>query len=57
MAKKYTNFRIGGSPSKVTDDYTVWTNDLLQRVIAQATLTRLSLPPPVALPMGSVLVL
>ena len=33
MAKKYTNFRIGGSPSKVTDDYTVWTNDLLQRVI------------------------
>ena len=28
MAKKYTNFRIGGSPSKVTDDYTVWTNDL-----------------------------
>ena len=37
MAKKYTNFRIGGSPSKVTDDYTVWTNDLLQRVIASKT--------------------
>ena len=30
MAKKYTNFRIGGSPQKVTDDYTVWSNDLLQ---------------------------
>ena len=37
MAKKYTNFRIGGSPSKVTDDYTVWTNDLLQRIIASKT--------------------
>ena len=37
MAKKYTNFRIGGSPSKVTEDYTVWTYDLLQRVIASKT--------------------
>ncbi len=37
MAKKYTNFRIGGSPQKVTDDYTVWSNDLLQRIIASKT--------------------
>ena len=28
MAKKYVNFRVGGSPYKVTDDYSVWTNDL-----------------------------
>ena len=37
MAKKYTNFRIGGSPQKVTDEYTVWSNDLLQRIIASKT--------------------
>ena len=37
MAKKYTNFRIGGSPQKTTDDYTVWSNDLLQRIIASKT--------------------
>ena len=37
MAKKYTNFRIGGSPQKVTDDYTVWSNDLLERIIASKT--------------------
>ena len=37
MAKKYTNFRIGGSPQKLTDDYTVWSNDLLQRIIASKT--------------------
>ena len=37
MAKKYTNFRIGGSPQKSTDEYTVWTNDLLQRIIASKT--------------------
>ena len=37
MAKKYTNFRIGGSPRKTTDDYTVWSNDLLERIIASKT--------------------
>ena len=37
MAKKYTNFRIGGAPLKTTDDYTVWTNDLLTRIIASKT--------------------
>ena len=37
MAKKYTNFRIGGSPQKTTDDYTMWSNDLLQRIIASKT--------------------
>ena len=25
MARKYNNFRVGGSPQKVTDDYAVWT--------------------------------
>ena len=28
MAKKYVNFRVGGTPQKETEDYTVWTNDL-----------------------------
>ena len=37
MAKKYVNFRVGGSPQKVTDDYSVWTNDLLGKVIASKT--------------------
>ena len=37
MAKKYVNFRVGGSPYKVTDDYSVWTNDLLGKVIASKT--------------------
>ncbi len=35
MARKYNNFRVGGSPQKVTDDYAVWTNDLLGKVIAR----------------------
>ena len=34
MARKYVNFRVGGSPYKETDAYTVWTNDLLGKVIA-----------------------
>ena len=37
MARKYNNFRVGGSPQKVTDDYAVWTNDLLGKVIASKT--------------------
>ena len=37
MAKKYNNFRVGGSPSNVNEDYAVWTNDLLERVIASNT--------------------
>ena len=37
MAKKYNNFRVGGSPSNVNEDYAVWTNDLLERVIASKT--------------------
>ena len=37
MAKKYVNFRVGGSPYKVTDDYSVWTNDLLGKIIASKT--------------------
>ena len=37
MAKKYNNFRVGGSPSNVNEDYAVWTNDLLDRVIASKT--------------------
>jgi len=37
MAKKYVNFRVGGSPYKVTDDYSVWTNDLLRKIIASKT--------------------
>ena len=37
MAKKYVNFRVGGSPYKVTDDYSVWTNDLLGKIIASQT--------------------
>ena len=38
MARKYVNFRVGGSPYKDTDAYTVWTNDLLQKVIASKTI-------------------
>ena len=37
MARKHNNFRVGGSPQKVTDDYAVWTNDLLGKVIASKT--------------------
>ena len=37
MAKKYNNFRVGGSPHNVNEDYAVWTNDLLERVIASKT--------------------
>ena len=37
MAKKYVNFRVGGSPYKITDDYSVWTNDLLGKIIASKT--------------------
>ena len=37
MAKKYVNFRVGGSPQKVNEDYSVWTNDLLGKVIASKT--------------------
>ena len=37
MAKKYVNFRVGGSPSNVNEDYAVWTNDLLKRIIASKT--------------------
>lgn len=37
MARKYNNFRVGGSPQKVTDDYAVWPNDLLGKVIASKT--------------------
>ncbi len=38
MAKKYTNYRVGGSPQKTNDDYAVWTNDLLERIIASKTI-------------------
>ena len=38
MAKKYNNFRVGGSPHNVNEDYAVWTNDLLERVIASKQL-------------------
>ena len=34
MAKKYNNFRVGGSPKTVGSEYSVWTNSLLERVIA-----------------------
>ena len=37
MAKKYNNFRVGGSPHNVNEDYAVWTKDLLERVIASKT--------------------
>ena len=37
MTKKYNNFRVGGSPQNVNEDYAVWTNDLLERVIASKT--------------------
>ena len=37
MAKKYNNFRVGGSPQNVNEDYAVWTNDLLERVIVRKT--------------------
>ena len=48
MAKKYTNFRIGGSPQKVTDEYTVWSNDLLQRIIASKTVIQPGASTPVS---------
>ena len=31
MAKKYNNFRVGGSPHNVNEDYAVWTNDLSRK--------------------------
>ena len=34
MAKKYNNFRVGGAPKTAGSDYSVWTNSLLERVIA-----------------------
>jgi len=37
MARKYVNFRVGGSPLKTTNEYSVWTNDLLQKIIASKT--------------------
>ena len=37
MAKKYNNFRVGGSPRVENEDYSVWTNDLLERIIASKT--------------------
>ena len=37
MARKYVNFRVGGSPLKSTNEYSVWTNDLLQKIIASKT--------------------
>ena len=37
MARKYVNYRVGGSPQKETDDYSVWTNDLLNKIIASKT--------------------
>ena len=33
MAKKYVNFRVGGVPERKDDSYTVWTNDLLNKLI------------------------
>ena len=32
MAKKYVNFRVGGVPERNDDSYTVWTNDLLNKL-------------------------
>ena len=37
MAKKYVNFRVGGVPERKDEDYTVWTNDLLSKLIASKT--------------------
>ena len=37
MAKKYVNFRVGGVPERKDDNYTVWTNDLLSKLIASKT--------------------
>ena len=37
MAKKYVNFRVGGVPERKDDSYTVWTNDLLNKLIASKT--------------------
>ena len=37
MAKKYVNFRVGGVPETKEDNYTVWTNDLLSKLIASKT--------------------
>ena len=38
MARKYVNYRVGWSPQKETDDYSVWTNDLLNKIIASKTI-------------------
>ena len=51
MAKKYTNFRIGGSPQKVTDDYTVWSNDILHRIIASSWINQNFEPKEVEVPV------
>ena len=37
MAKKKNNFRVGDQPHNINEDYAVWTNDLLERVIASKT--------------------
>ena len=37
MAKKYVNFRVGGVPERKDDNYTVWTIDLLSKLIASKT--------------------
>ena len=36
MAKKYVNYRVGGTPEKKDENYTVWSNDLLTKFIAIA---------------------
>ncbi|MFL2691484.1 MAG: cupin [Gammaproteobacteria bacterium] len=37
MAKKYVNFRVGGVAEKKDESYTVWTNDLLTKLVASKT--------------------
>ena len=37
MAKKYVNYRVGGTPEKKDENYTVWSNDLLTKLIASKT--------------------
>tara|TARA_Y100001970_G_C14173573_1_gene825574 strand:- start:171 stop:590 length:420 start_codon:yes stop_codon:yes gene_type:complete len=37
MAKKYVNYRVGGTPEKKDENYTVWSNDLLSKLIASKT--------------------
>ena len=32
MAKKYVNYRVGGTPEKKDENYTVWSNDLLSKL-------------------------